>query len=144
MPPVFKSLDWSGDTPGSRLRQARIENNMTIRELAKAISISPENLGKLEADRFNASMHNLRLLSSVLGVSIPYLGCFENLPKKTLGQCIKKARLFHGLTKREFAGIMGVSEKAIWGWEQDQYKPLEKYLTTLDQYLSILNIAGEV
>ncbi|MFZ5687850.1 MAG: helix-turn-helix domain-containing protein [Bacillota bacterium] len=112
---------------------------MTIRELAKLVGLSPENVGKLEADKINASLPTLKYLSEILCVSVAYLGCFEKLPEITLGQRIRKARLYHGLTKKDFAKSIGVSEKAIWWWEQDQYEPLKKYHTALDQYLAIIN-----
>ncbi|MDA5110811.1 helix-turn-helix domain-containing protein [Brevibacillus thermoruber] len=66
-----------------------------------------------------------------------YLVCFENLPEHTLGQRIKKARLYLGYNKREFAKKIGVSARMIWLWEKDEYRPSEKYMERLDKFLAI-------
>jgi DNA-binding XRE family transcriptional regulator len=85
------------------------------------------------------STPNLRRLSEALRVSIAYLGCFESLPEHTLGQRIKKARLYHGYNKREFAKKIGVSTRMIWLWEKDEYRSSEKNMERLDTFLAILN-----
>ncbi|MBT9173779.1 MAG: hypothetical protein DDT21_02185 [Syntrophomonadaceae bacterium] len=59
----------------------------------------------------------------------------RSLPENTLGQRIKKARLCHGLTKRELACSVGVDEKTLRHWEADRHIPLEKFLTALQGFL---------
>lgn len=135
MPPWLLGHQWSGDSPGDRLRQARIEKNMTIRDLAVASGISKEALIKLESDKTKASLPHLRSFSQVLSVSVAHLGGFEKLPETTLGQRIKKARMYHGLTKTEFARAIGVDVRTLRSWENDIHKPLARFLKTLHQYL---------
>lgn len=53
-----------------------------------------QEIGLAEANKLKVSPPSLRLLSDVLDVSVAYLGGFENLPESTLGERIKKARLF--------------------------------------------------
>ncbi|WP_338835973.1 helix-turn-helix domain-containing protein [Neomoorella thermoacetica] len=128
----------SGDTPGSRLRQARLAKNMTIRDLAAASGLTSTTIISLEGDKTKATLPHLRHLSQALNVPIYYLGCFENLPESTLGQRIKKARLFHGLTKEELSKVIGVDPKTLRSWEHDKQKPLQRYLTVIRTYLAIL------
>lgn len=64
-----------------------------------------------------------------------HLGGFEKLPEKTLGQQIKKARLYRGLTKTKFARAIGVDVRTLRSWENDIHQPLGRYLENLDQYL---------
>ncbi|KYH31338.1 transcriptional repressor DicA [Moorella mulderi DSM 14980] len=128
----------SGDTPGARLRRARLAKNMTIHDLAVATGLSVKTIGNLEANRTRALLPHLRVLAQVLNVPLYYIGCFENLPEKTLGQRIRKARVFHGLTKEELAQSIGVNPKTLQSWEQDKRKPLQRYLTALKAYLAIL------
>ncbi|KUK51913.1 MAG: Helix-turn-helix protein, partial [Desulfotomaculum sp. 46_296] len=119
MPPWLLGHQWSGDSPGARLRQARVAKNMTIRDLAAATGLSVTAIGSLEADKFNATLPHLRSLAS--------------------GQRITKARLYHGLTKEEMARAIGVDQKTLRSWEQDKHQPLQRYSTVLDAYLAMLS-----
>lgn len=139
MPPWLSGHEWSGDSPGARLRQARIAKNMTIQDLSKAVGITARGISRLETGKVTASLPNLRKLAQVLRVPIAYLGRFEKLPENTLGQRITKARLYHGLTKEEMAQIIGLDPKTLRSWEQDKHKPLNKYFSILNSFLAILN-----
>jgi len=86
----------------------------------------------------NASLPILRMIPKSLCISIEYLSCFEILPENTLAQRVTKARLFHGLTKEEFAQIIGVDVKTLRNWEQGKYVPLPRYTDDLNQYLVML------
>lgn len=130
---------WEGDTPGSRLRKARIENNMTIRDLAKVTGLAKLSIINLEADKTFASLPHLRLLAISLKVSVAFLGKFESLPEKSLGQKIKKARLYHGYTKADFSRQLGVDVKTLRCWESGEHKPLKRYWHLLEQYLYTLS-----
>ncbi|RNB57919.1 transcriptional regulator [Brevibacillus gelatini] len=110
---------------------------MLLVELAAATGLSVRSLRLAEQNKLTVSPPNLRKLSEALGMSIAYLGCFENLPEHTLGQRIKKARLYHGYNKREFGKKLGVSTRMILWWEKDVYRPSEKYMERLDKFLAI-------
>jgi len=138
MPMWLLGHQWTGTSPGSRLRQARVANNMTIRDLCAVTGLSDVAIKNLETDKFNASLPNLRMFAKVLRVSIGYLGCFEMLPENKLAQRVTKARLFHGLTKEEFAQIIGVDVKTLRNWEQGKHVPLPRYSDVLNQYLEVL------
>jgi len=98
---------WSGNSPGARLKQARVTNNINIRDLCAVTGLSDVAIKNLETDKFNASQPNLRMFAKVLRISFGYLACFETLPENILAQRVTKARLFHGLTKEEFAQVIG-------------------------------------
>jgi len=138
MPVWLLGHQWSGTSPGARLRQTRVTNNMTIRDLCVVTGLSDVAIKNLETDKFNASLPNLRMFAKVLHVSIEYLGCFEMLPENTLAQRVTKARLFHGFTKEEFAQIIGVDVKTLRNWEQGKHVPLPRYSDVLNQYLEVL------
>ncbi|NGQ97504.1 transcriptional regulator [Brevibacillus sp. SYP-B805] len=110
---------------------------MLLVDLAKATGLSVVSLRLADQNKTAITPPNLRVLADALGVSVAYLGCFENLPEETLGQQIKKARLYHGYTKVGFARIFGLSARMIQGWEKDEYLPTEKYMTTLSKFLKI-------
>ncbi|UYZ15190.1 helix-turn-helix domain-containing protein [Brevibacillus sp. WF146] len=115
------------DTPGGRIRRARLEKNMLLVDLAAATGLSVRSLRLAEQNKSTVSPPNLRRLSEALAVPIAYLGCFENLPEQTLGQRIKKARLYHGYNKREFGGsiclfLFEIKTQKIKGTLQRLYK----------------------
>ncbi|MED2011385.1 helix-turn-helix transcriptional regulator [Brevibacillus borstelensis] len=126
------------DTPGERIRRTRLSKHMCLVDLAKATGLSVVSLRLAEQNRTTVTPTNLRTIADALGVSVAYLGCFESLSEDTLGQRIRKARLYHGYTKREFAKIFGLSSRMILGWEKDEFLPSDKYLPLLNEYLSIL------
>ena len=138
MPVWLLGHQWTGTSSGARLRQARVTNNMTIRDLCAITGLSDVAIKNLESDKFNASLPNLRMFAKVLRISIGYLGCFEMLPENTLAQRVTKARLFHGLTKEEFAHVIGVDVKTLRNWEQGKHVPLSRYSDALNQYLEVL------
>ncbi|WP_400162949.1 helix-turn-helix transcriptional regulator [Brevibacillus sp. TJ4] len=125
-------------TPGGRISCARRKKNMLLVDLSKATSLSVVSLRMAEQNKTSVTPANLRKLAAALEVSIAYLGCFEGLPEDTLGQQIKKARLYHGHTKRELGDILGLSPRMIQGWEKDEYFPTDKYMQILKDYLKIL------
>src|SRR3954451_23098059 len=61
---------------GSRLRQARIDAHMTVRELARQLGVSASHVSQLENGKSQPSVATLYSLAQFLGVSIDRL--FEN------------------------------------------------------------------
>lgn len=58
---------------GGRLRQARLEADMTLRELARQLSVSPSFLSQLENGKSQPSVATLYSMAQLLGVSIDRL-----------------------------------------------------------------------
>ncbi|MFZ5755260.1 MAG: helix-turn-helix domain-containing protein, partial [Bacillota bacterium] len=79
MPMWLNAYEWVGDSPGARMRQARVARGLTLTDLANASGLSVRSIRLLEDNINKASLPNLRLLSKILCVPIPYLGCFESL-----------------------------------------------------------------
>lgn len=57
------------------------------------------------------------------------------LSENTLGHCIGKARLYEGLTKKEFAYKLGVNEKTVRLWEADLCTLVGSSMESLAPYL---------
>ncbi|MFB5673573.1 helix-turn-helix domain-containing protein [Paenibacillus terreus] len=130
--------DQSAATPGERIRQARIEMDMTIRELASRVSMTPEGLGMIERNIHPPSLPILHELSKVLQRPISHLGCYENMPETTIGDKIKKARHYHGLTKLELSKLIKVNEKTVRNWESNRTRISDEYMSLLKEYLEVL------
>ncbi|EJW15617.1 transcriptional regulator [Paenibacillus alvei] len=109
---------------------------MTIDEVANAVGVSPKSIILLEKHCSKASMGTIRKLSSIFDVSIAYLGMFENMPECTLGDRLRKARHFHGLTKEELATKIKVDVKTITNWEDNRRVPRD--MEKANQILEIL------
>src|SRR5215207_1769021 len=58
---------------GSRLRQARLDSDMTLRELARTLGVSPSFVSQLENGKSQPSVATLYSLAQLLGVSIDQL-----------------------------------------------------------------------
>jgi len=58
---------------GSRLRQARLDADLTLRELARTLGVSPSFVSQLENGKSQPSVATLYSLAQVLGVSTDWL-----------------------------------------------------------------------
>jgi transcriptional regulator with XRE-family HTH domain len=105
-----------GDTPGERIRWARYQKDFTIEDVTRATGLSETFLIYIE-NGANFSITTARLIAEALEQQIWFIACLEELPVETLAQRIRKARLYLGLTKREFAAQIGVHEKTVKHWE---------------------------
>lgn len=132
------SLNIQLTNPGTRIRQARQEKNLTMKEIADQIGISMTAIGKIERGVTTPSLPTLRNISLILERPISYLGCFENLPQESLGQKLKKARLYQGLFVTEVANIFNVNVKTIKNWESDRRVPTIISNDVLEEFLSTI------
>lgn len=81
--------------------------------MARAAGLSSATISKVENGRQIPIVVMVRALAEALKQPVWFLGCYELLPEDTLGKRITKARLYHGLTKKEFADRLGVNEKTV-------------------------------
>jgi transcriptional regulator with XRE-family HTH domain len=124
----------SSSTPADRIRSVRYQKNLTIAQLAEMTGISPEQICYIENGVHVPRVTTLQSLAKSLESTVWYLGCYEALPEDTMGQKIKKARLFQGLTRVEFAQRLGVNESTVVKWENGKWNPGEKFMRILSFY----------
>lgn len=108
---------------------------MDIVDVARAAGLSSATVSKVENGRQIPIVVTVRALAEVLKQPIWFLGCYEVLPEDTLGQRIRKARLYEGLTKKEFADKIGVNEKTVRLWEADLCTLTDSSVKLLEPYL---------
>jgi transcriptional regulator with XRE-family HTH domain len=125
-------------TPADRIRSVRYQKNWTIAQLAEMTGISPEEICYIENGVHVPRVPTLQLLANALESTVWYLGSYETLPEDTMGQKIKKARLFQGLTRAEFAQMLEVNESTVVKWENGKWNPEEKYLKILIEYITVM------
>ncbi|WP_433943345.1 helix-turn-helix domain-containing protein [Paenibacillus sp. SN-8-1] len=121
------------------MKQARLLMDITIKELALRSGMTPESISNIERHKQIPSLKKLKILSEVLNMPIYYLGCYEALPENTLGQKIKKARFFNGLTAIELAEMFNVDVKTIFNWESDNAKPSERHINEVNKFITNIN-----
>ncbi|MFD1888414.1 helix-turn-helix transcriptional regulator [Paenibacillus wenxiniae] len=108
------------DTPGQRIRAARIENHMTIRQVASLIQISTNSRSLIENEKSKPSLSMVRKLSALFNKEIWYLGTYERMPEDTLGQRIRKARYYRAWIKQDLADYFKIEAKSVYNWEADK------------------------
>lgn len=133
MPPRLE-----GGIKGNRMKEARIRAGYGVAELANLIGVSQPVISYFESGRRVPTINNLQKIAEALGVSVAYLGDFESLPESTFAEKVKKARLYHGLLKKDFALLIGVDTKTIQNWETGRTIPFAKQMNLLHPYLMIL------
>lgn len=94
----------------------------------------------IETGKTIPSLPSLRALSEYLGIPIYYLGRFEDLPERTLGERIRKSRMYRGYTKSEMAEQLGVDVKTLYNWESDSRIPCPHYIQSINSILKNLEI----
>ncbi|MCM3141486.1 helix-turn-helix transcriptional regulator [Brevibacillus sp. MER 51] len=60
--------------------------------------------------------------------------------ESTLRERIIKARLYYGYTKREFAGLLGISERTLYEWEHELRIPPEEQRVRVCQEFRVNSI----
>jgi len=125
-----------GNTIADRCYWARLRTGMDIVDVARTAGLSSATVSKVENGRQIPTVVTVQALAAALKQPVWFLGCYEVLPEDTLGQRIRKARLYHGLTKKEFADRLGVNEKTIRLWEADLCKLASGSLRSLAPYLT--------
>ncbi len=109
---------------------------MTIKQVAEKAEIHEPTVSRAENGK-PIEIGTLKKLAIILEQPIWWLGCFEKLPEETLAQRIRKRRLYHGFTKREFASVIGVNEKTVRWWEDETAEPSAESLKILLPYLTL-------
>jgi len=71
-------------TLGEKIREARKQNGLTQQEMADKLMVSRQAITKWESDKGMPDIENLKVLSSLLGVSVDYLISTEEVNEKTV------------------------------------------------------------
>ena len=120
-----------GNSTGALIRQTRLAKNKSIEDVAREVGIHYLSLIRIENNQINPKITTLAKISMVLGVAITDLGLFDLLPENTLEEKIAKARLFNGMTNKQFANVLGVNQKTVRLWGQGKHKPSNKHLSMI-------------
>ncbi|MBP7332742.1 MAG: transcriptional repressor DicA [Firmicutes bacterium ADurb.Bin373] len=103
---------------GGRLKQARLDKGLTIKDLAKLIKVSEVTLGRWEKDLGEIENHpdKIKNICKELDVSPKYI--FAELDSYSFAAKLKRSRFEMGLSRRELASLLGVNRGTIKEWEE--------------------------
>ncbi|AJS61523.1 hypothetical protein UB51_12705 [Paenibacillus sp. IHBB 10380] len=122
------------------MRYARKSEYLTIRELATKTGLTPEAISMMERNTHPPSLSSLRKISIVLKKPIHFLGCYEDMNEETLGDQIKKARYYKGLTLEEAGEHFGADVKTIRSWETNRRRPSNRHINEVKLFVDIIVI----
>lgn len=109
------------DTPttlGDKIRNRRIEPQLTIQQLSKLLKVTEEAKVYWEYNRGQPKVYNYPKLIEVLGF-LPF-----DVDKSTLSGKIIAYRYTKGLSRKKFSKMLGVDESALKTWEDNKYIPV--------------------
>jgi DNA-binding transcriptional regulator YiaG len=115
-------------TAGDRIRRARMDRGMTPGEFAGAVGRSRSTVKDWEAGRCPPRSSSWKRIRVVLG---PIVG---DLPED-YGRRIRTLRCQLGLTRAEFAELVGICERSIENLERHRNTPLPKTISKLTRAL---------
>ena len=80
-----------------------------IRELSELSNISPTTLSMIENNHCrNHDVKIIKRIAEALSQPVWFIGCYDLLPNDSLGEQIRKVRLFNGQYISEFATDLGI------------------------------------
>ena len=101
---------------GERIRNARLERNLTQKELAKLLGVHSDTIYLLENDKNVLHVKYMIKLEQILGCEICRYDKYLNFAKDTALH-IKTLRNTQGLSKEEFSRYYEISISTINSWE---------------------------
>ncbi|WP_147322808.1 transcriptional regulator [Emticicia sp. C21] len=105
-------------TLGDKIRNRRIELQLTIQQLARLLKVTEEAIVYWEYNRGQSKIYNYPKLIEVLGF-LPF-----EIDTSTLGGKIIVYRYIKGLSRKKFSNLLGVDESTLKTWEDNKYVPV--------------------
>jgi len=120
-------------TLGDKIRNRRIELQLTIQQLARLLKVTEEAVVYWEYNRGKPKVYNYPKLIEVLGF-LPF-----DIDTSTLGGKIIAYRYTKGLSRKKFSKLLGVDESTLRNWEANTYNSMPHNMKVLQSLLSEFN-----
>jgi transcriptional regulator with XRE-family HTH domain len=120
---IARIVSSKGD-PDNPIRKRRIELGLSQQKLAARIGVNAATIVRWERGHFHPELKNLRQLTEFLGFNPSAES--EALPKQ-----LRLYRKIKGLTRKEVASMLKVTESAVFGWETGRRRIRHKYVNNL-------------
>jgi len=136
-------------TLGQHLKKKRFLAGIRQREAAVKLGVSARTLSLWECDRIYPSWPFQPLLIAYLGYDLftetdlktpkgnetSCVAFFSPDAPITMGQKIELQRQKMRKSRKQMAAELGVSQKTLWGWETDRWKPTAKGQEQITKFL---------
>ena len=108
-----------------RINDLRVDNDMTMKQLAKILNISEDSYYDYEHGRSNFPLDKLSDFANLFEVSFDYItnlsnvknGAGKKIDYEILKQRLKTIRLKKGLSQEKVAKILGDRQSTYWNYE---------------------------
>ncbi|GMQ58959.1 hypothetical protein AN1V17_33560 [Vallitalea sediminicola] len=126
-----------------RLKLLRKNKNLSQKDLAKTLNISPSTIGMYEQGRRQPDTKTLQHIANYYGVSIDYLlGQTDNsipysIKRVPLKDRLKEIRITNKLNAKEFGGKFGIAESTISLYESGKRNPNKELLIKIADNFNI-------
>lgn len=116
---AFNEID--DTTCGGAVKKQRIENHMTIKQIADLVGISVDTLMRIEKNKYN--LHNadkLKKLCDILDLNAQKIcSPYQLFLLNNQGEQILKLRKSHNLSQKQLGKMLGVKRQAISRYENN-------------------------
>lgn len=120
-------------TLGDKIRNRRIELQLTIQQLARLLKVTEEAVVYWEYNRGQPKVYNYPKIIEVLGF-LPF-----DVDTSTLGGKIISYRYSKGLSRKKFSNLLGVDESTLRTWEDNIHNSMTHNIKILQSLLSEFN-----
>jgi DNA-binding XRE family transcriptional regulator len=117
-------------TWGDHIKTRRLDLALTKRTVAKRFGVDDVTIYLWEKNRVKPSLVQIPKIIEFLGRD-PFQKEAANLEQK-----IREYRRIHGLSQKKLAGLLGIDQTTLAGWERGKHQPLKKNLRKLLGFLN--------
>ena len=116
-------------TLGDYIKTRRLDLKLTKRQLSLRFNVDNVTIYLWEKNRVEPSLAQIPKIIKFLGRDP-----FEK-EKDNLGDKIREYRRVHGLSQKKLAGLLGIDQTTLAGWERGEHWPSKRFI----DYLAKIN-----
>lgn len=150
----YNNQEISPESFAKRLKRLRKEAHLTQQDVADYFKTSPQNYAQWESGKISPKLESLEKLASYFGVSVSYLvgesdtiddGAFKEQSEhaqlsddKIFTERLKELREKSGLTQKQVAERLNISQSAYAQWETGKLNPKKE---TIQKFADLFNVS---
>lgn len=121
---------------GEQIKQLRKQQHLTQKQLSEKSGIAEITIRQYEADRYNPKIEALKRLATALNCEVSDIDESLTINKKIpcFAYGLQTLRIDRGLTQKELAKELNVSQKNISNWENGKRMPLFDIVEKIVRY----------
>jgi len=112
-------------TWGDHIKTRRLDLKLTKRQLSRRFNVDDVTIHLWERNRVKPSLAQIPKIIEFLGYDL-----FESKPESRCDK-IRAYRRLHGLSQKKLAGLLGIHQTTLAGWESGEHQPTKRLLNKL-------------